>query len=280
MVGAGVLLGVLLAVPQDTDTTFAVPRDARLDLSVLRGEVVVRTWNRNEVRVVADHSSATRIDIASAGTTVRVRARSRTGAADVDFALTVPQSMALELTGTFLDVDVFDTQGEVRVETVQGDVTVRGGRGRVSLKSVQGDVASTGARGRIEISSANGDVTMQDGEGEVRIETLNGEVVIDRVQATSVSATTVNGDVMYNGSFASGGRYGFTTHNGDITLLMGAEVSASVSVATFNGEFESDFPVTITETSSSGKRLKFMLGRGGAQIDLNSFGGTIALRRR
>jgi hypothetical protein len=50
-----------------------------------------------------------------------------------------------------------------------------------------------------------------------------------------------------------------------------------VSVSTFQGDFESAFPVTLTE--HRGKRFDFTLGGGSARLDLESFGGTIRLVR-
>ena len=46
-----------------------------------------------------------------------------------------------------------------------------------------------------------------------------------------------------------------------MTLAVAESASATVSVSTFNGEFESDFPVTLEETRK-GKRFSFTLGGG------------------
>ena len=45
----------------------------------------------------------------------------------------------------------------------------------------------------------------------------------------------------------------------------------------FQGDFESAFPVTITERH--GKRFEFTLGNGSARVELESFSGTIRLVR-
>ena len=68
--------------------------------------------------------------------------------------------------------------------------------------------------------------------------------MLERVDATSLDASTVNGDVGYDGPVRSGGRYALSSHNGDVTLAVAESASATVSVSTFSGEFESDFPVT------------------------------------
>ena len=76
----------------------------------------------------------------------------------------------------------------------------------------------------------------------------------------------------------AGGRYSLSSHNGDITLALPPTANASVAVSTFNGEFESDFPVTVSG-GRKGKRFNFTLGNGGTPIELESFQGTIRLVR-
>ena len=139
---------------------------------------------------------------------------------------------------------------------MQGEVDVTGGEGLVSLRSVQGSVRLKGAKGRIDVNSVNEDVRVSDASGEIVAETVNGEIVLERVDATSLEATTVNGDVGYDGPIRNGGRYTLSSHNGDVTLAMPECSSATVSVSTFNGEFESEFPVTLRE-ARKGKRFSF-----------------------
>src|SRR2546429_6556714 len=49
-----------LALAQQTDTTVPVRAGARLEINNFGGEIAVKTWSRNAVRVVADHSSRDR----------------------------------------------------------------------------------------------------------------------------------------------------------------------------------------------------------------------------
>ena len=76
-----VLTGMLLcaATVQQTDTTVSVEPGSRLEIASFRGEVVIRTWPRNEVRVVADHPTRTAVRIDAWGSTVRLEAESYRG---------------------------------------------------------------------------------------------------------------------------------------------------------------------------------------------------------
>ena len=270
---------LLLALLQQIDSTVPVGRGQRLEVNAFAGEVTVTVWNRDAVRVQAEAEGSTGIEIDRSATTVSVRTSGRRGPpSDVDLQITAPAWMPLDISGVNTEMTIIGTRAGISAETVQGDVSAEGGEGLVSLRSVQGSVSLTGARGRLEVHSVNADVEVGTSSGEVTAETVNGDVTLDAVDASSVTATSLNGDVAYNGPIKSSGRYALSTHNGDVTVTVAEGTSASVSVSTFNGEFTSAFPVTLTETRK-GKRFNFTIGGGSAQVTLESFQGTIELVR-
>lgn len=268
-----------LALIQQIDTTVTAERGQRLAVDLYGGDIDVKTWSRNAVRIEGSPTGRTTVAVAVTAAAVNVRTEGRRGPpSTVDLTLTVPAWMALDLSGMYTDVKVNGTQAPVTAETVQGDIDVNGGDGLVSLQSVQGHVHLTGARGRLEVHSVNEDVRIENAEGEVSAETVNGSVELIAVKATSLEAATVNGDVAYDGPIRAGGRYALSSHNGDVTLAVAEGTSATVNVSTFSGEFESAFPVTLQETRK-GKRFSFVLGGGSAQVSLESFQGTVSLVR-
>ena len=74
-------------------------------------------------------------------------------------------------------------QAAIRAETVNGDITVKGGEGLVSLNTVEGSVMLEDAKGRIDVESVNADVAVRNAEGEVRAETVNGGVTLAGVRS-------------------------------------------------------------------------------------------------
>jgi hypothetical protein len=268
-----------LVAAQQTDTSVAVGRGQRLEVNASGGGITVSAWNRNAVRVEANTSGPDRVEISSTATTVSVRTQGRHGPpSEIELKISAPPWMALSLAGVHTNVKVQGCQAPVSVETVEGEVEVGGGNGLVSLRSVQGSVRLHGAKGRISVNSVNEDVEVTKSIGDIMAETVNGEITLDLVDATTVDASTVNGDISYNGPVRNGGRYSFSTHNGDITLTVADGTNASVAVSTYNGEFESEFPVPISGMRK-GKGFNFTLGTGSAQVTLESFQGTIQLIR-
>ena len=270
---------LLLALLQQIDSTVPVDRSQRLEVHAFAGEIAVTTWDRNAVRVQADPTRRAGVEIDRNATTLTVRTSGRRGPpSDVELRITAPAWMPLDLSGVNTEITVTGSRAAISAETVQGDVSVSGGAGLVSLRSVQGGVTLTGAKGRLEVHSVNADVEVSASSGEVTAETVNGSVALTRVDATSVTATSLNGDVEYDGPIRNNGRYALSTHNGAITLTVAEGTNASVSASTFNGEFISEFPVTLSE-SRKGKRFGFTLGSGSAQVTLESFQGSIELVR-
>ncbi|HUG41610.1 MAG TPA: DUF4097 family beta strand repeat-containing protein [Longimicrobiales bacterium] len=275
------MVAALAAIPAATaqDTTLAVERGTRLHVENHRGEVVIATWARNEVRVRAtelgdrQHLAATR-----SGAVLRVRPDGGRGPQDADLSIVVPTWMDVRVEGNQLDVGIRGVEGEVSVETVGGDVVVEGGAGLVSVRTIQGEVSIRGARGRIEAMSVNDDVTLTDIGGDLYVETTNGDITLRGIRSTSARATTVNGDIVYDGTIRDNGRYVFATHNGDVEVTVARDANAMVTVSTYHGEFESDFPVRLTGATRD-RQFTFTLGSGSARLELESFNGEIRLRR-
>jgi DUF4097 and DUF4098 domain-containing protein YvlB len=268
-----------MTAAQQVDTTLAVAQGQRLQVNAYGGEVAVQAWNRNAVRVEATTSGRHRVQVSVSGPVVSVRTEGRHGPPDdVELRISAPAWMATNVSGVNTNVKVNGSRAPIAVETVEGEVEVNGGNGIISLRSVQGQVTLQGARGRIKVNSVNEDLEVTNSAGEIMAETVNGEILLDRVDAATVDASTINGDISYDGPIKSGGRYSLATHNGDIMVTVAEAASASVAVSTFNGEFESEFAVPLSRTRK-GKGFNFTLGSGSAQVTLESFQGTIRLVR-
>ena len=267
----------VLATSGSTDTTLSVAQGARLEVSNYAGSVSVSTWTRDAVRVRADRDRRTRITLESEPTRLGIKSEGEYGpAGQVDFDITVPAWMPLNISGPFSDVDVTGTKSDVKVETVKGDVSVSGGSGYLDLSTVQGDLSVEGAKGRLKLNAVNEGITVARSTGQIEAESVNGDLVLDDVQLDAVDASTVSGDLWFNGTLKSGGRYQLKSHSGDIDVVVPEKPSVTVTVSTFSGEFASDFEVTFTGTRGH-RELGFTLGSGASQLDLESFSGDVHL---
>jgi hypothetical protein len=280
-------LAVPVAVAQErgrgtpqTDRTVPVAKGTRLTVSQDAGEVVLRTWDRDSLRVQASHSSRVTVDIQTTGNIVTLRSRSSGGPmGGVDYEITAPAWLPVKVSGQFLYIGIEGAQNEVSAETVRGDIVVKGGSGFVTAKSIQGEIIVEDAKGRINVNSVNEGIRISGTSGEVTAESTNGDIILDKVDAKSLDVSTVNGDVRYEGSVSPGGHYRLSTHNGDITMILPEATNATFTVRTYNGDFHSNMATKIVGEVRRGRRATYTLGNGGAEVELESFGGSIRLRR-
>ncbi len=267
-----------------SDQTVDAVKGTRLVLSNNAGEVVVRTWDQDKVRIQATHGQRDTITAETTDMTLRVRTRSTRGPSGlVDYLITVPKWMPVNLSGTYLDATIEGTTAEVTVETVHGNARITGGTGSVTVRSVEGIITIDKARGRVQATTVNEGIRVTNVTGEITAETTNGDIVIDNAQTSNLEASTVNGDLTFNGTIRDSGVYRLTTHGGDIRVGLGGATNATIFVRTFQGDFAADFPIQLPDgqTARSGsKRFNFTLGNGSARIETQSFNGDIVLARK
>jgi DUF4097 and DUF4098 domain-containing protein YvlB len=273
------LLTVQAAQGFNTDTTITVTQGTRLSVENQGGDITVKAWDRNQVRVQASHSRRTHIDIQLAGAVLTLEAEADRGPANmVDYVITVPAWMALSLEGMYATVDVKGSRGSISVETLDGDITVDGGAESVKLASVQGRIELSNARGRIELNSVSESIEASGLSGDILAETVSGDIVIARSDARSIEMQTVSGELIYDGKVIDGGHYSLLTHSGNIAVSVPEGTNATVATAVGSGDVRATFPLPASERPSR-RRQTFRLGSGSATVELETFSGSIHLMR-
>jgi hypothetical protein len=262
----------------DTDETVNVIKGTRLSVNAFAGEVIVRGWARDAVRVQGRHSTRTRVTVKPTGLVLAVSASGSPGS--VDYEINVPAWMPVKIEGTYVYISVEGTQADIAAETVRGDIVLKGGATTVTAKSVEGEVILDGPRGKINASSVNQGVTITGGSGELAVETVNGHISLSNMESTSVEAASINGNMKYDGTIAPTGRFRFSTHNGNIVVTVPETTSAAFTVRTYNGSLNTNLPLKSSGEIRRGQRATYTLGSGSADFELESFGGTIQLRKR
>lgn len=311
-----------------TETLITVPRGVALELFNMTGNIRVEGWDKDVVRIVAEHGARDRLqarvvaarrqaealnrraaelrrhgeDLRRQGEAESRRAEAEASARDraaaalargtlrietldrmgvpgvVDYTITVPQWMALRLSGMETDISVEGVRAAIAAESVSGDVEVRGVRGPLQLSSVEGAVRAFDCAGGLTASSINDEVELDDVSGALVVESVNGDIRMGRVRSRSVEASSVNGTVVYRGAFEPRGRYRLASHAGNLVVGVPVGAGVDVSVATFEGGFHSGFPLELGPWRK-GQKFNFVLGTGGSSLDLESFLGEIQLLR-
>jgi len=269
------------ATPQGpgTDTTISVSQGTRLRVENAGGDITVHAWDKNQVRIQASHNRRTHVDVKLIGAVLSLEASAEQGPANmVDYELTVPSWMPLKLGGMYATVNVDGSRASMEIETLDGDITVKGGAETVKLGSVQGKIVVSGVRGRLELNSVSEDVEASDIQGDIVAETVSGDIILRRIDAKSVEVETVSGELYYDGRILDAGHYSLLTHSGEIYFSVPEGSNASVATAIGSGDVEASFPLPASERPSR-RRQTYRLGSGSAAVELETFSGDIHLMR-
>lgn len=257
----------------DTTVTF----DARGTVMVTcpQGAVIVTGSDRNEIKVRARTENGA-IRFTSNGTRATLEPASGRGCNDGRFEITVPAGARVSARSWSGSVSVKGVHGDLETRTQSADVDIRDA-GRIDVESLSGDVTIQGVNGESMIHTVSGDIALGTARGDVEIETVSGDIDLQDIVAKQVRTHTTSGDVEFSGQILPDGRYEYNTHSGEIRLALPADVGAQLSIATFNGGIESDFPITLRAGDHENKRLNFTLGQGTARISAETFSGDISL---
>jgi DUF4097 and DUF4098 domain-containing protein YvlB len=264
------------------DTTVAFDARGTFTVSCPGGTVSVTGTDRNEIKVRARTESGG-IRFTSNGSRAMLEPSSGRGCSDGHFEVSVPRGARVSAGTWSGEVHVSGVHGETEARSQSGNVEVRDAGDRLDVESLSGDVSVNGVRGDAMIHTVSGDVELSGARGDVEVETVSGDIEMRDVASKQIRTHTTSGDVSFAGQVVSGGRYEFNTHSGEVRLQLPADVGAELSVSTFSGAIDSDFPITLKAGehgigAAQAKRLNFTLGQGSARIVAETFSGDIILK--
>ena len=239
---------------------------AVVSICVSEGDVIVRGWDRKEVRARIEGGTlrlltpnvrpAPRVEVRVSEEQDADLSRRRCGSNET-VELTVPRGATVEVESQSGNVEVSDV-AEARVKVFSGDVEVRRVSRAVQINCVSGDVSVSDSAGPVRVDTVSGDVearnlrTTSAGDN-LEAKSVSGDVTIEGVAHGSVTGSATSGNLLYTGALARGGSYDFRTISGDVTMELPADASFNLHAkVVVSGEIVTDFPVkTIALTPSA-----------------------------
>ena len=262
------------------DTTVAVPRDGRVEVSVPASDITITGWDRDAARVVAT-SDAGALQLEWSGSTLELSQhaqRRHSGTTRVE--LSVPRGARVSIRTFAGDVIVRGLEGRVRADVSSGSVDVAEISGGADLTVTSGDVRGRALAGRIVAATTHGNIELSDVRGDIDATTTSGAVRLIGIRSSAVKAGALNGNVEFAGTLEVGGRYTFNAHSGNVVMELPESASAAFRLQTFNGHFQTDIPLTLGAGGlRRGAPVAFTLGSGEATVSATTFSGNIIIRR-
>lgn len=234
---------------------------AVVSLCITSGDVIVRGWERAEVRARVHDSGALRLqtpNIRPAPRVVVLVSEDREESLDAGHCgsnarveLMVPRGATVEVEARDGHVEVADVAG-ARVKVLSGDVNVRRVSESVEVSCLSGDVSVEDSSGPVRVVTVSGDVEARNvrritAGDNFEARSTSGDVTLEGVAHGQVSGAAVSGQVLYTGALSRGGSYDFSTISGDVMMELPADSSFTIHARiVVSGEIDTDFPVRMT----------------------------------
>ena len=286
---------VAFAAQEQVRRSGTVDADVEVDVYNIAGSVLVTGWDRNEVQVEGTLGEGTdRLTFENDGDDVEIRVvipRSRRrnperqiGASHLE--IMVPHGASVSVETLAATITVLQVDGSVSMESSAGGVTYSGGALEIEAGSAAGhiEVTASAPGASVDVEGVAGDVMVQFTDADVRASTLTGNLRAIGGRLREGDFESVSGDLYFEGEISSGGELDFENFNGNIELLVPGDTAASFDITTYSGSIETEFGFEgrSVEAFSPEQEAEFVLGDGGdgAEVSIETFSGTVRIRRR
>ena len=295
------LAAFLAAAPAFADTpinqTRPLAADGLVSIDNLKGRIVVRTWDRPEVRITGSLGEGVEkllVEGDQRELRIEVQYPENKGgwlnwgggddAQPSTIEVSVPVGASVSAESVSADIDVTGVGGRrLSAESVSGDVLVRGARvAEASFDNVSGDIdAELDASQNLSVDSVSGDILLKGRiAGRISLDSVSGDTTLEAATIERLTMSTVSGDGHLAGGLAPSGSITADSVSGNVNLVLPRETSARLRIETFSGGISSPVGQVQTEEYGPGKHLDAKMGSGSGQIRLESFSGNVRVSVR
>ena len=284
--------------------TLRLGKNGTFDLQNLSGEIVVTGGGGSDVRVEAikrvrnpNESEArallqsieVRIEERNGNVEVRTNYPRRNWSGGVDYTVTLPRDANVVLRSVSGDIRVNTLNGELRVESVSGNVVATSVRRIRQAKTVSGDLEIVESDGdEVAGGTVSGNLIIRGVKARtVDLQSVSGDLRLTDVESDRAFVRSITGSIDFAGRLSQQGRYEFQSHSGDVRVSPANAQGFSLEASTFSGDLRSDFPLTLqgNQVNNLGPRrnprgIRGSFGTGGAVLTLQSFSGNITIVKR
>lgn len=291
LVAAFLLAGTVIPVLAQTEIERRVDAEAAgtVEITNVAGTIDISGWNREEVEVTGTLGRGVKdLRLERRGSRVEIEVELYHGRGGHHERVTAHLEVRLPR-GSEVKVETVDSEitassltGELEIESVSGSIKIEDGPPVLSIETVAGDVEVKSGVERLTVETVSGTVELYCGR-EIEAAAVSGRIkVLGREEIESAELSVVAGDIRFEGTLAARGRLDASSHNGSIDVLLPESVSARFEVSTFSGRITNELGPEAKRTGryTPEQEVRFETGSGAGRVSLESFAGSITIRKR
>ncbi len=274
LLGSGLLFAsVPAAFAHHLEKQFTVEPHPLITLHNPSGTVIISSWSKPTVTVVADHDSEkVEVDAEQVGNRIDVVTHILAENVSPDdlranYVITVPEDSELQVHSDSGSVSISRILGDTSVETIGAGIDAEDVGGYLVVRTVGGAFQCMRCTGRIEVHSISGDLRLVDDH------------------SSSIFAQTSTGSILLDGDFLPNGVYQLKNYSGPINVRFSAGDSFDVNATSLYGKVDNQAKLVPPSHPNQrpprfAKSLFGSLNEGRAKLELSSFNGTINIHKR
>ncbi|MEO5596069.1 MAG: DUF4097 family beta strand repeat-containing protein, partial [Lysobacteraceae bacterium] len=193
--------------------------------------------------------------------------------------ITIPASASVSVEGVSAANDIQGVAGRrLSVDTVSGNIDVAGAPDEAQIKSVSGDLRLNLQTNKVHAETVNGNLDLRGRlNGDITIGTVSGRMLLDAESPSELEVSAVSGNVELHTGIAQRGQIKAESTTGDIKLVLPAASSAQLELNSYSGQVQSDTGTVAKAETGTGATLNTRIGKGEANISVESFSGDLSL---
>jgi hypothetical protein len=191
----------------------------------------------------------------------------------VSFTIDVPHDYPVELKTSGGSIEVRNLSAETRGTTSGGSIELRDVAGPINMSTSGGSVEAENLNGPTKLRSSGGSIEVTNAIGSLEVSTSGGGLQLVNVDG-KISGETSGGGVHVEARSNHG--ITLSTSGGSISVLLPADVHASIDAQTSAGRVRMQLPLSSTELSET-SHLRGEMNGGGERISLHTSAGGIEI---
>ena len=225
-----------------------------IKIEAIDGDLSVVGWDGEDILIKTDEDELT---LQHNGETVSFSCTD-------DVSLRVPRDASLSIERVGGDMALRGVLGSIKINEIDNDLSMRD-VGNVSIETIKADFSLRGAKGNLAVKSVGGDVSIRDVEGNIALDSVADDLALRGARGNV--KVNVGEDVVVYLEPKADGAYSITAGD-DILLVL--KPTANVTLSMNGDEIDVDWPGVENQDDITERVL--VLGDGSAKISLNAGG--------